>query len=215
MGAGYDSSYRQADYFGSEPSPLLSRFADWIPSGARVLDIGAGQGRNTLPLARSGCRVTALEPSAVGLEIIGERAAAENLAVELVAQDFVSYKPDGVFDVILCFGLIQILSYDESASLVTRLHQWLRSGGNLFLTAWHKGDPSFEQLVASWERLGIRSFRSPDGTEHRLFLEHCEILKLFFRWQTVHHWEGLGQEHRHGAGPSERHGEIEVVLPRP
>lgn len=215
MGADYDVTYQQADYFGSEPSPLLSRFADWIPAGARVLDIGAGQGRNTLPLARLGCRVTAMEPSAVARETIRQQAAAENLTVELVAQDFISYEPEGVFDVVLCFGLIQILRYEECASLVTRLHQWLRSGGNLFLTAWHTGDPSFERLARDWERLGIRSFRSPDGTEHRLFLEHCEILKLFFRWMTVHHWEGMGQEHRHGDGPSERHGEIEVVLTHP
>ncbi len=211
----YDVTYQQADYFGTEPSPLLTRFADWIPPGARVLDIGAGQGRNTLPLARRGCQVTALEPSAVARDIIAERAAAEGLTVELVSDGFMDYEPAGVFDVVLCFGLIQILRYEESASLVTRLQQWVRSGGTLFLTAWHVGDASFDRMVDEWERLGIRSFRSPDGQQHRLYLEHCEILKLFFRWQTVHHWEGQGAEHRHGDGQLERHGEIEVVLTRP
>jgi len=215
MGADYDATYQQAEYFGAEPSPLLDQYAEWIPESARVLDIGAGQGRNTLPLARRGCRVTALEPSAVARDIIGKSAAAENLTVELVPQGFVDYEPEGVFDVILCFGLMQILRYQECASLVTRLHQWLKTGGTLFLTAWHVEDPSFAKLADQWERLGIRSFRSPDGDQHRLFLEKGEILKLFFRWQAVHHWEGLGPEHRHGDGPAERHGDIEVVLTRP
>ena len=67
----------------------------------------------------------------------------------------------------------------------------------------------------TWERLGIRSFRSPDGDKYRLFLEKDEVLSLFFRWQPVHHWEGLGPVHRHGDGPAERHGEVEVVLVRP
>ncbi len=211
----YDTTYGQADYFGSEASPLLARYADWIPAEARVLDIGAGQGRNSLPLARRGCRVTALEPSGVGRAAIKAQAAEAGLDLDIVGENFMSYEPRGVFDVILCFGLVQILRYQECASLVTRLHQWLRSGGTLFLTAWHVGDPSFARLTREWERLGIRSFRSPDGSQYRLFLEDGEILKLFFRWQTIHHCEGLGPEHRHGDGPPERHGEIEVVLTRP
>ncbi len=211
----YDATYQKADYFGAEPSALLATYAEWIPADARVLDIGAGQGRNTLPLARQGCQVTALDPSEVALETIGKQAAKEDLSVEIVAQNFMDYEPPGVFDVVLCFGLMQILRYQECASLVTRLHQWLKPGGTLFLTAWHVDDPSFPGLAADWDRLGIRSFRSPDGEKHRLFLEKGEILKLFFRWQAVHHWEGLGALHRHGGGPEEQHGDIEVVLTRP
>lgn len=215
MAEDYDATYEQADYFGAAPSPLLEKFAEWIPEGARVLDIGAGQGRNSLPLARSGCQVTALDPSPVALETIRQAAAAEELDITYVQQDFMTFEPPGVFDVILCFGLVQILRYQECASLVTRLHQWLRPGGTLFLTAWHMEDPSFARLAREWERLGIRSFRSPDGEKHRMFLEKGEVLKLFFRWQAVHHWEGLGPVHRHGAGSEERHGDIEAVLTRP
>lgn len=211
----YDRTYEQPDYFGSDPSELLEKYAEWIPAGARVLDLGAGQGRNALPLARRGCRVTALDPSPVALETIRTAAATEKLDLNLIQQGFMDFEPEGVYDVILCFGLMQILRYQECASLVTRLHQWLRPGGTLFLTAWHLEDPSFTRMVAEWERLGIRSFRSPEGDRYRLFLEKGEILKLFFRWQPVHHWEGLGPVHRHGEGPEERHGVVQVVLTRP
>ncbi|MCB1184493.1 class I SAM-dependent methyltransferase [bacterium] len=211
----YDGTYAQDDYFGAEPSELLARFDEFIPENARVLDIGAGQGRNTLPLARRGCRVTALDPSAVAIETIAKAARKAKLDIDLVPKGFMAYEPPRVFDVILCFGLMQILNYHECASLVTRLHQWLRSGGTLFLTAWHVEDPSFPRLVQEWERLGIRSFRSPEGDRYRLFLEKGEIPRLFFRWQPVHLWEGLGPVHRHGDGPEERHGVVEAVLTHP
>ena len=35
----------QEAYFGAEPSPLLDRFRKQIPAGAKVLDLGVGQGR--------------------------------------------------------------------------------------------------------------------------------------------------------------------------
>ncbi len=215
MAENYDATYEQADYFGADASPLLEKYAEWIPAGARVLDIGAGQGRNTLPLAHRGCQMTALDPSVVALETINERAASQNLSVETVARSYLDYEPEGTFDVILCFGLVQILSYQECASLVSRLHQWLKSGGTLFLTAWHVEDPSFARLEKEWDRLGIRSFRSPDGERHRLYLEKGEILQLFFRWQPVHHFEGMGPWHRHGDGAEERHGDIEALLTKP
>ncbi len=37
---------------------------------------------------------------------------------------------------------------------------------------------------------------------------------LFVKLEVVHTWEGLGQEHRHGDGPTERHGLAEAVLRR-
>jgi len=193
--------------FGGDPSSLLTRYAQWIPIGARVLDLGAGQGGNALHLAAQGCAVTALEPSPGELEILRARAAQNGADLDSVDRDFMSYEPDGLFDVITCFGVVQTLRYQDCASLVTRLHQWLRSGGTLFLTAWHTNDPSFGRYEAEWERVGIRSFVSPEGTAHRLFLEPAEVLKLFLRWQQIHHWEGLD--------PERQHGEVEVVLTRP
>jgi len=64
MAEDYEDAYRTPDWFGSAPHPLLERFAARLPAGARVLDIGSGQGRHALPLARRGCRVTGLDTSA-------------------------------------------------------------------------------------------------------------------------------------------------------
>jgi len=169
----------------AQPS-LLSRYAEWIPDAARVLVLGAVSGHDEKFLVDHDCQVAAL---------------AGNPA------DFMSFAPDEAFDVILCLDVMPILRYQDCASLVTRLHQWLRSGGTLFLTARHLGDPAFAAYEEQWRRLGIRSFCAPDGTRHRLFLEQGEIPRLFFRWQPVLIQEkGLG---------SDDPGAVTAVLTRP
>ena len=216
MAENYDSAYENDEaLFGSKESHLLSKCAEFIPDGARVLDLGIGQGRNALPLARLGCQVTGIDNSQVSVDTVNRLAAAEDLPVEAILQDFIRYEPDRSFDVVLCFGLMQMLDLQGCASLIERLHHWTRPGGALFLTAWHMEDPSFETLCRDWERRSARTFRSPDGEMNRLFLESGEIVKLFFRWEVVHHWEGMGKPHKHGTGKRERHGEVEAVLIRP
>jgi len=49
--------------FGSEPAPLLVQNAEVIDLALPVLDVGCGQGRNTLFLARRGFEIHALDRS--------------------------------------------------------------------------------------------------------------------------------------------------------
>lgn len=216
MAEDYDSAYEKDDaLFGAKESHLLDKCADAVPDGCRVLDLGIGQGRNAVPLARRGCQVTGIDTSRVAIDTVNRQAAAENLPIEAILQDFITYEPDRSFDVVLCFGLMQMLDLQGCASLVERLHHWTRPGGAMFLTAWHVDDPSFDKYCRDWERRSARTFRSPEGDMNRLFLESGEILKLFFRWEVLHHWEGLGKLHQHGTGKREQHCEVEAVLVRP
>lgn len=215
MNENYDDTYGEADWFGPEPSNLLGDHADLLPAGARVLDLGVGQGRNALPLARRGCVVTGIDTSAVAVETVARAAAAEDLPVTVELEDFRVYRSEEPFDAVLCFGLLQMLPVTDAALLTARLREWVRPGGHLFLTAWHTGDPACGDPAGGWLATGPRSFHDPAGDRHRFYLHSGEILDFFPAWRVVHHWEGLGPEHRHGDGEPERHGNVDVVLARP
>lgn len=215
MNDDYNQEYQHRDWFGPRESHLLERFRDQIQDRAEVLDIGVGQGRNAAPLARRGCRVTGIDTSKVSVNQVNELAGSEQIPMEAHLVGFQEFEPAEPFDAVLCFGLLQMLPPPEAASLVERLRRWTRSGGTLFLIAWHVDDPGFGSYCENWERTGLRSFRSPDGRQFRTFLGRREILQLFRGWKVIHHWEGLGPAHSHGCGPEERHGDIEVVLEKP
>jgi len=68
----------------------------------RVLDLGSGQGRNSIWLAQQGHQVTAVDISDVATAQGAEIAAKIGVEVEFVAADLEIWEPDaGTFDVVV------------------------------------------------------------------------------------------------------------------
>jgi SAM-dependent methyltransferase len=91
IGGAYDNwvGSREGPLFGTEPDArvwaLAGEAAD--PSTHRVLDIGAGTGRNALALARRGHPVDAVEMSPKFAHIIRSEAERESLDVRVIEGD--------------------------------------------------------------------------------------------------------------------------------
>jgi SAM-dependent methyltransferase len=66
----YDDLMAQSGY----PGAVCRRLCERIPPGLTVLDIGAGTGAFTIPLAQTAAQVVALDPSPYHLGILAEKA---------------------------------------------------------------------------------------------------------------------------------------------
>ena len=210
----YEERYRDcAAYFGDGPNAFLIDHLDRVRAGGRILDIGVGQGRNAMPLARLGYQVTGIDSAPEAIVATRALVDAEALAMTLWQGSFVDFEAEVGFDAILVFGVLQELPRDLWATLFARLRAWLAPGGLLFMTAWQVDDPRYATYAASGEALGLHSFTVP-GVGVRSYLEHSEIVTLLSELTIVHHWEGLGDPHHHGDGVLERHGSVEVVALR-
>jgi cyclopropane fatty-acyl-phospholipid synthase-like methyltransferase len=218
--AKFDDLYRNvSDYFGAEPEELLVRFEHALaPAGrvldapGRVLDIGAGQGRNALRLARRGAAVDCIDPSETAEEQVWARVLHEDLPVRFFPQRFETFVPDvDYYDAVLAFGLIQELPRELIETLVERIGCWTRPGGLALVTAFTTADPGLEEISRAWRKIGSGSF-SNDGGSIQTFLEAGELRELFVGWETLHYREGLGAAHRHGSGEPHRHGRVEGVF---
>jgi ubiquinone/menaquinone biosynthesis C-methylase UbiE len=76
-----------------------------ITPGARVLDIGAGTGSLSVPLARTGCQVTAIEPAGAMIEAFQENVRRESVSdITLIRkkwEDVDEEELDGQFDTVV------------------------------------------------------------------------------------------------------------------
>ncbi|GGZ36863.1 methyltransferase type 11 [Streptomyces inusitatus] len=103
-----------------------------IGPGRRVLEVGAGTGKATLPLAERGCRVTAVELGA-NMAAVARRNLAGFPAVEIVTADFESWPlPGEPFDAVL---FATAFHWIDPAVRTAKAADALRPGGALAVVA--------------------------------------------------------------------------------
>lgn len=92
-----------------EPTPLIMAHTKSLSVGARVLELASGNGRDTLPLARRGLHVTAVDASDVALDQLAQAAEAEGLAVVCTLLDLQTgaLPPGEAFDAIVSANYFQ------------------------------------------------------------------------------------------------------------
>jgi SAM-dependent methyltransferase len=103
-----------------------------IPGGATVLDIGAGPGTLAVPLARRGCRVTAVEPSAPMRRALRERADAEGVTVAVFEEPWEEIEPAVLGDpfdaVVASYSLLMV----NLRAALAKMHAVCRGRVHLF-----------------------------------------------------------------------------------
>jgi tellurite methyltransferase len=95
-----------------------------------VLDLGCGEGRDSVFFANRGCDVTAVDLSRAGLRK-GERLARQNrVTVGWIQGDMSRVSVDGPFDLIYSCGSIHYVPRVERAELFRKLKTLTRPGGH-------------------------------------------------------------------------------------
>lgn len=118
------------DTFG-EANPELVQLADELPVGARVLDLGCGEGRLTLYMARRGFRVTAVDISVAGIAKLKRVAEREGLEVSAQAADLRDWPVTGEFDLVISDGVLHLVEREHADRILAQLQAATVPGG------WH------------------------------------------------------------------------------
>ena len=209
----YDKTYKEIkDVFGSEPEVILKKYYKLIDNSRPVLDIGAGQGRNSFFLAKAGYTVDAIDPSRISFETINEITNRENYKINVYQKSYDQFSYiNNPYSAILVFGLFQILDLESISLLIDMIGKNSRNGSLVFITAFSNKDFSFKKYENEWNKAGRNSFCDNKGN-HRTFFKINDIIELFNGYKILHQWKGLGNKHRHGNGPIEQHSMIELVM---
>lgn len=125
----YDRYYLTDNLFG-DPYPELIEFFAEYPEKGKVLDLGCGQGRNAIALARLGYSVTGIDNSKVGIDQMNHIGKDEKLNVIGKVDDIYTFDCYGEFDIILLDSMFHFAKKDKvkEIGLITKITSDIKKG---------------------------------------------------------------------------------------
>jgi tellurite methyltransferase len=134
----YDKLYSSDNnVFGHGRSePLLEKMTEFLKPGAKVIEFGAGQGRNSIFLAEKGYTVRATDISPVGIELIN-KFAQENSLHNLNAE--VGDACDEInenYDAMISTFMLHHLTRENALRFIARIQARTNIGGLNFLATF-------------------------------------------------------------------------------
>lgn len=166
----WDKKYAQDSYiFGKTPAKFLSTNYHFIPSEAKVLDVGMGEGRNAVFLARKGYTVVGVDISAVAVRKAKKLADEFGVRINTIVSPMQKFNPGKEsYDAIICF-------YYVDRNLNKKLLEWLKPGGILIyeshsdLQKTIPGNENYDEayllrpgeLLSMWKGMKILKYEEP------------------------------------------------------
>ncbi|MFJ3924104.1 SAM-dependent methyltransferase [Streptomyces sp. NPDC090022] len=141
----WDERYRESDRIWSgKANAALVREVEGLPAG-RALDLGCGEGADSVWLARTGWQVTGTDISAVALERAAEHAAGAGVADRIAFErhDLGASFPAGHYDLVSACFLHS--PGDMPRERILRTAAAAVAPGGTLLIVGHAGWPSWEE----------------------------------------------------------------------
>lgn len=124
MKSTYDDYYQSEALFG-DPYPELMEFFAQYPNRGKLLDVGCGQGRDAIPLARLGYATTGIDCSEVGINQMLATGQTEGLNLTGIIGDMYAFDRFQDFEMILLNSLFHFNKKDRATetALIERILQ--------------------------------------------------------------------------------------------
>ena len=125
----YDHYYQTENLFG-EPYPELIDFFAAFPKRGTLLDLGCGQGRNAIALARLGYAVTGIDTSKVGVVQMMDISLKEVLNLVGQVEDIYNFDDYGAYDYVLLDSMFHFNKKDRKreVGLIRKIVTNMKSG---------------------------------------------------------------------------------------
>src|SRR5881227_800991 len=141
--------------------PHILECLSWIDwSGKRVLEVGAGIGTDARRIIGAGARYT-------GINVDRGSAVATEQALRVFSMPGVSLQrdarsldfPDGAFDAVYSFGVLQHIP--EAQRAVAEIHRVLKPGGDFLLMLYNRTSINYALEIKVLRKMGLRLLRLP------------------------------------------------------
>lgn len=135
---------KQKSYFGESPSDgLVAMLKEYDVNIGKALDIGAGEGRNSIYLAQLGFNVTSIEPTKDGSNKIIDKANKLNLKINVLNCDYLTDDTNEKYDFIIAGTSLDHMEKKYLDKAIEKLKESLNLGGLVYIVVFTRDDPGY------------------------------------------------------------------------
>jgi len=158
MSTYYDEKYSADNfYWGTQPSSIARiLFQKYPPNeGQTLLDIGCGEGRDSIFFAQNGYKVTGFDSSAKGVKKSLARVDELHLSIVFFQADINKYRLRDFYDVVFSSGALHYIPQSLREEILSTYKQFTTAGGIHAFTVpiWKPflpKDPKADQQEQDW-----------------------------------------------------------------
>jgi len=198
---------------GSGPSDLAKKAAKELPENAVILDVGAGEGKDSIFFASLGHQVSAVETSINATETMRRTIARKkDLNIKIIVEDIteMNLKADK-YDLIFADHSLQFMSRTQRNELFDKFRVSIKKGGLIAISQFTVEEPVWKQLQSNKDyAISLCTLKFRDQVMN--FAQLGEYKQLFSEDRIIHHWEGRIEDEGHpGAEQPHSHEIVSVI----
>jgi tellurite methyltransferase len=188
MTESFEDQYKKEDcYWGLNPHKFVSEALKLKKSGS-VLDLGVGEGRNAIFLAKNGFDVTGIDVSETGIKRFLE--LSEGLKVKGIVEDIKKFEFIQGYDIILSIATLHFLEREEIEKIIQKIKNHTNENGLNIISIFTEDNPS-------------------KGFPY-LFKKN-ELRDFYKDWRILEYEEYLSPLERHGDSHLHRHSVASIL----
>lgn len=194
----YNKIYKNSKKaWGDQPSKLLQLIIHEVPKKSYVLDLGCGQGKDSLYLARNQLNVTAVENSEVACNQLLENVKNENdINIDVICQDVMHFEiENNKYSLIIIKNILHFLDKTNGIKLIKNCIEKLNLNGLIIISSLTNSDPAYNGNKTS-----------------KTFFYNQELLTLFKEFQIIYYYEGSALDNGHAGSINPHNHEVARIV---
>ncbi len=148
----YERWYEGDEYYwGTEPGSFLDELISLCPPAEdkTVLDIGCGEGKDAVYMARKGYKVSAFDLTENGIRKTAALAGKRGVSINAYVDDINTFSTGEKFDIIYSTGTVQYLFEENKEDFFRKLGKITKKGGIVFINVFV--EKPFLELPPDWD----------------------------------------------------------------
>lgn len=197
-----------------KPDLLAKKAMPYIKSGKTLIDVGCGEGADSVFFAKQGFQVVAIDNNNSylnRLQAFQKDNHISNISIQNCNVINYSY-PQNHYDVINCLLVGCCMRRSEFEKMLVSIKQSVKPTGVIIMSLRNYLDPEFEEYSSTDEMIEPNTYLKKDACcEIRYYIEKGRLKEVFKDFEILYYYEGLVSDKYQKI---EKHGDSYIICRR-